>query len=295
MDFLRHCQGNSGALSAPGETDGWNKPQSQNIRRDARVAGEVKTALEHVIGAEIIPRLALAHRRVDAEGRLVERVPRTIDVEGFVDLLRSSGYHSVLTYVRDLGDSGISSDTILLDLFAPAARRLGELWKEDLCDFVEVTRALSVLQQLVRERSTGVGLEQLGWTEQKRILLAPAPGEQHTLGISIVEKFFLAGGWDVWGGAAGLAFDLTSLVRREWFGVVGFSLGSEKNLDGLVVLIREIRRSSRNTHLGVIVGGPAFLERPDLAILIGADATAVDALSAVPVAQKLLELGSAAL
>jgi methanogenic corrinoid protein MtbC1 len=285
MDFSRLCSGDDGPPGHGLSHDEWRRQQ-------AEILGEAKTALEQVIEAEIIPRLALAHRRPVAADGLASQQPRAIDVGEFVQLLLSTGYHAVLTYVQDLAASGVSAEAILLELFAPAARSLGEMWKADLCDFVEVTMALSMLQQLVRERSTTAGLDPVQWSEHKRILLAPAPGEQHTLGIAIVEKFFLAAGWDVWGGAAGLAFDLPTLVRRETFSVVGFSVGSDRNVDALVGLIRDVRRQSRNPALGVIVGGPAFLERPDLAILIGADATAVDAQSAVSVAQGLLEVGA---
>lgn len=266
---------------------------------------DARSALSRVIEAEILPRLALAHQvqpneRQDAPhpAQVIEPASITpavdVSVGEFVALLRGASYPTVVSHVEAMRARGVLAEAILLDLFAPAARHLGEMWKADLCDFVEVTMALSVLQQLVREQSAGVGLEAMNWTDHRRVLLAPAPGDQHTFGVAIVEKFFRSAGWDVWGGAAGLAFDLPALVRREWFGVVGFSLGCEKNLDALVQLIRQVRRASRNAKLGVIVGGPAFLERPDLAVLIGADATAVDAHTAVPVAQGLLEIGAAA-
>lgn len=275
------------------------KPSDAGKPSEAAGAPEVRNALGSVLGrvieAEIIPRLVLSHQQVRSGRPLVDATaPVEIDLEAFVNLLRAAGYHAVLAYVQDLAAAGFSPETILLELFAPAARRLGELWKTDVCDFVEVNIALSVLQQLVRDHSARVGFEVHHWTDHRRILLAPAPGDQHTFGVAIVEKFFRAAGWEVWGGAAGLAFDLPALVRTEWFGVVGFSLGCEANLDALVALIRRIRQNSRNPRLGVVVGGPAFLERPDLATLIGADATAVDAQTAVPVAQGLLELSAGA-
>jgi methanogenic corrinoid protein MtbC1 len=269
-------------------------PKALAAARDPRIRQTVETVLGRVIETEVIPRLALAHKRALAAPVAPAVAPSGMDVEGFVAQLRSAGYHGVLAYVQDLAAAGATPEAILLELFAPAARRLGEMWKADLCDFVEVTMALSVLQQLVRDHSARVGLEVFNWTDHRRVLLAPSPGDQHTFGVVIVEKFFRAAGWEVWGGAAGLAFDLPAVVRTEWFSVVGFSLGCEKNLDALVALIRKVRRASRNPRLGVIVGGPAFLERPDLATLIGADATAVDAQSAVPVAQGLLELGAGA-
>jgi methanogenic corrinoid protein MtbC1 len=312
MEIVSLCSGrDAGALRSD---EDWHAPDARKAHpvpglRDAR------GALSRVIEAEIIPRLALAHQlppqgqdpgQAPGQGALpdiesaaaaldlTQAVPAASDVSAFVAMLRTASYPAVLGHVQGLRADGVSAESILLDLFAPAARHLGELWKADLCDFVEVTMALSVLQQLVREHSAGVGMEGFNWTDHRRLLLAPAPGDQHTFGVAIVEKFFRSAGWDVWGGAAGLAFDLPALVRREWFGVVGFSLGCEKNLDALVQLIRQVRRASRNARLGVIVGGPAFLERPDLAVLIGADATAVDANSAVPVAQGLLEIGAAA-
>jgi methanogenic corrinoid protein MtbC1 len=269
-------------------------PKAIAAAKDPAVRQAVETVLGRVIETEVIPRLALAHKRTTPVPVPALAQPPILDVEGFVAQLRSAGYHGVLAYVQDLAATGVTPEAILLDLFAPAARRLGDMWKADLCDFVEVTMALSILQQLVRDHSARVGLESFNWTDHKRVLLAPSPGDQHTFGVVIVEKFFRAAGWEVWGGAAGLAFDLPSIVKTEWFGVVGFSLGCEKNLDALVALIRKVRRASRNPQLSVIVGGPAFLERPDLATLIGADATAVDAQSAVPVAQSLLELGSGA-
>lgn len=262
---------------------------------DLEIRNAIGPVLSRVIEAEIIPRLALTHQHSQVAPRVPDVAPPAgIDVDAFVGLLRRADYHAVLSHVQDLGSAGIGAEQVLLDLFAPAARRLGELWKGDVCDFVEVTVALSVLQQLVRDHSARVGFEAHAWTDHRRILLAPAPGDQHTFGVAIVEKFFRAAGWEVWGGAAGLAFDLPTLVRTEWFGVIGFSLGCEKNMDALVALIRRIRQNSRNPRLGVVVGGPAFLERPDLATLIGADAVAVDAQSAVPAAQSLLELSAGA-
>jgi MerR family transcriptional regulator, light-induced transcriptional regulator len=261
-------------------------------------ADAARNALAQVIETEIIPRLAMAHGRTGPRSSGTPNPPvalraGTAEVAAFATLLRTRGYHAVHAHVEGLAEAGMRPETILLELFAPTARLLGEMWKADICDFVEVTMALSMLQQLVREHSSSIVGERMGGGDRRRVLLAPAPGDPHTFGIAIVEKFFRSSGWDVWGGPAGLAFDLPALVKREWFGVVGFSLGSERYLDGLPPLIRRLRRASRNPHLRIVVGGAAFLERPELGVLIGADSTAIDAQSAVSVAQGLLEHGAA--
>jgi methanogenic corrinoid protein MtbC1 len=251
-------------------------------------------ALARVIEGEIIPRLTLAHRQdADRQPPQEQGPVTTSQVAAFADLIVRSDYRTVLAHVDAELANGLAPEDLLVSLFAPTARHLGEMWKSDRYDFVEVTIALSVLQQLIREHSMRMGLEDVAWSDDKRILLVPAPGDQHTFGVAVVEKFFRAAGWEVWGGPAGLAFDLPDLVSREGFSLFGVSLGAEANLDAVVAMIRQIRRASRNPAMRVIVGGPVFIDRPELALLIGADATAADAQSAVSMAHDLLSLGLA--
>ena len=80
------------------------------------------------------------------------------------------------------------------------------------------------------------------------------------------------------------------MVRQQSFSMVGLSLAGECRLEVLASLIREIRRASRNKQIGIMVGGRAFTEQPDLAALVGADATASDGLQAVLKAETLLSL-----
>ena len=107
------------------------------------------------------------------------------------------------------------------------------------------------------------------------VLLLPAPGEQHTLGLVILSEFFRREGWQVVGGPVSNGAGTADLVRSTWVDVVGFSLGSTRHLDGLAASIRGVRAASRNRYLGVMVGGPLFLQRPDLVRRVGADTTAV--------------------
>ncbi|WP_406855329.1 cobalamin-dependent protein [Alsobacter sp. KACC 23698] len=300
MEVVRACSGQGASPLRVDEGGGdWSQQIPLSTIRPDPAADAARHALAQVIETEIIPRLALAHgARPPGRAASPEIVPATMEpgaaqVEAFATLLRTRGYHTVHAHVQGLAEAGMRPETILLKLFAPTARLLGELWKADICDFVEVTMALSMLQQLVREHSSSIVGEGMGGGDKRRVLLAPAPGDPHTFGIAIVEKFFRSSGWDVWGGAAGLAFDLPALVKREWFGIVGFSLGSERYLDSLPPLIRRLRRVSRNPNLRIVVGGAAFLERPELGVLIGADSTAIDAQSAVSVAQGLLAHGAA--
>ena len=162
------------------------------------------------------------------------------------------------------------------------------MWNEDLCDFIQVTVGLLRLQQLM----TTLGAPLLQGDGQSRrvprVLLVPAPGNQHSFGMAMVASFFQRAGWTGWSGAPASVAELLSRVRGEWFTVVGFSISDEKHLDALSRAVRAIRRASRNWDVGIMIGGPVFIVRPELAMMVGADATAVDGRQAVLHAQNLL-------
>jgi methanogenic corrinoid protein MtbC1 len=56
---------------------------------------------------------------------------------------------------------------------------------------------------------------------------------------------------------------------------------------GLEKLISTIRRTSKNPNIGILVGGQLLIERPELALLIGADATAQNGQDAVKQAERI--------
>ena len=75
------------------------------------------------------------------------------------------------------------------------------------------------------------------------------------------------------------------------FDVVGFSLSADRHVETLGAAIRLSRARSRNPEILILVGGPAFVHDPGLAARLGADATAVDAPSAVHLARTLIRRG----
>jgi methanogenic corrinoid protein MtbC1 len=122
------------------------------------------------------------------------------------------------------------------------------------------------------------------------VLLAPVPGEQHSFGLAMVGEFFRRQGWTVTSGTGASASELVATVRAQWFSILGVSLADDARLDALAGLIREIRKASRNQQIGILVGGRIFADQPELAVLVGADATASDGQQAVLKAEALLAL-----
>jgi len=257
-------------------------------RRRNRVAVIART-----LETEIIPRMLLAHRDI-ASTAYVDTTnsasPTEAEVETLAALAIRADLAGALSYLEGLRSRGLSLERLYLELLAPVARRLGLMWEEDACDFTAVTIGLSCLHQLVREYSPAFATRTPRMEPDRRVLLATVPGEQHSFGILVVEQFFRGAGWDVWSGNGVERAEIIEAAHRIWFGVAGFSLACEEHIGELAVLIRDVRRASRNAGLGILVGGPLFIERPDLASLVGADATAADGRQATLQAETILAL-----
>jgi methanogenic corrinoid protein MtbC1 len=158
-----------------------------------------------------------------------------------------------------------------------------------------VTISLGRLQQVVRTLSPSFQAAAVAPSAiASTVLLLPAPGEQHTLGLLILAEFFQREGWQVTGGPSTSSQNAEALVRGAMVDIIGFSTGSSKSLVPLTACIRAVRKASRNRYLAVMVGGPLFLQRPELVVQVGADTTAADAPTAVRQARGLLAMQAAA-
>jgi methanogenic corrinoid protein MtbC1 len=251
--------------------------------------------LVHAIEDEIIPRLVLARRGLPAgpSGELErQEIPGSDEVREFVRLVLSHDVGVAAAYIDALRARGVALETVYLDLLAPTARLLGDLWSNDLCDFTEVTVGVWRLHQLVRELSPEFRADLRAGEDGRRALLVAIPGEQHTFGLVLLAEFFRRSGWDVWSGPVASGDELRDLVRSERFAVVGLSVGGSGHVQGLAAEIQSVRRASRNRAVGVMVGGPLFIDHPELVGLVGADATAVDGRQATQQAEGLMALAA---
>jgi methanogenic corrinoid protein MtbC1 len=249
--------------------------------------------LARAVRDEVVPRLLLAQRAAHPLGcddPVIEPGIPPEDVVALVALAMTGDAETTVAFVDSIRARGTPLERIYLDLLAPAARRIGQLWVEDLCSFADVTVALARLQRVVRELSPAFQVDARATDSRRRAALVSMPGEQHTFGLFMVAEFFQRAGWDVWSEPVGTEAELASLVAGEWFAVVGLSVGCDQGVGKLPAIIRSVRRASRNRDIGVMVGGRVFAENPDLATMVGADATATDGRQAALQAETLLAL-----
>ena len=243
--------------------------------------------LARIVSDSVVSRLLSLHGQLPVAVPLpVENGDAAANIEELAHLLLGPENDEAEEFLLRLRDGGLSLEHLHTELLEPTARHFGELWNEDKIDFVDVTLGVARLQRLVHAFGR---LDQVpDYDAKRKVLLACAPGEQHSLGSSIVQKSLRAAGWHVFTCATAQLEDAANLAQREWFGVVGFSMGSDVHLDRLSAAIARVRELSMNTKVGIMVGGSAISRHPDWVKTVGADGTAANGPAAVILAKKLL-------
>jgi methanogenic corrinoid protein MtbC1 len=294
-DFSEDWRNGSGwkvCGSDGGKDESGGEPALPRADSDASLSdAQIKRArLVRTIEGEIVPRLVLTRRvsrAADPAPRQQTKYSDGSDVAELVRLLLAHDASVASAYVETVRQRGATLEMVCLDLLAPAARQFGLLWEQDECDFMQVTVGLCRLHQLLRELSPEFSSAEFDRRSNRRILLASCPGDQHTFGISLVAQFLRRAEWDVWHEFPTSDAEIVEIVRQNWFAVIGLSVGTDARLDQLAATICAIRRESRNHGIGVLVGGPILIDKPELADMVGADATAADGPQAVLRAENI--------
>lgn len=238
------------------------------------------------IETDIVPRLVMAQQGL-APVAPPSHLLGQADIASFTAVVLAGGTDEILAVVDEYRARGIALDRIYLDLFAPTARRLGQMWEDDTCDFASVTLGLHHLQGLLHTCRQDFAQEKLHPDPARIALLCPLPGEQHVFGLAIVGEFLRHAGWTVTDEAPASRQEMARLVQVRSYTIIGLTIGHDSLLETLTGCIRAVRRASRNRAIGVLVGGRIFTDRPELVALVGADAAAADGRSAVVQAERL--------
>ncbi|MBA4046235.1 MAG: cobalamin B12-binding protein [Erythrobacter sp.] len=251
-------------------------------------------SVNSIIESEIIPRLLMAHSASDRPAKAKRSRPiNPDDASRFAMLPLRLEAASLLEEVDAFIADGASVETICLDLLAPAARRLGEMWENDECDFIDVTMGLWRLQEVMREIAARSPADLSGLAMPRSALFSPMPGDHHNFGTLMIEEVFSRGGWQSEALVKPERRELLDRLARQPFDLVGLTLSRDCPSSALTNLIKAVRNVSANPHIIVLVGGRMINENPDIAVEAGADGTGFDALAALELANSLVKVASA--
>jgi len=248
-----------------------------------------------IIESEIIPRLMMAHSGGENKGGKAKQ-SRPIspeDASRFALLPLRLEAASLLEEVNTFIAEGASVETVCLDLLAPAARKLGEMWERDECDFLDVTMGLWRLQEVMREIAARSPDERSYLNPPRSALFSPMPGDNHNFGALMIEEVFARAGWQSEALVKPERRELLDRLSRQPFDLVGLTLTRESPSTALAKLIESMRNVSANPHIIIFVGGRVINENPDLVAKVGADGPGADALAALEMADNLVKVSAA--
>lgn len=268
-------------------------PASQLQRSSGLESGSLdacKRSLLSVIESQIVPQLVRAHADQLASGPTPATQhlnPSETTVAEFATQCHQEDEGACWDFVDSLVQEHHSVPEILLNLITPAARYLGELWVQDRLDFSHVTLGLLRMQNMTHHYGflNRRPYHQAG--HKYRAMVAAAPGSQHLLGLAMVSEFFVNDGWDVSVEVTTSEQALLEAVHKDWFEVLGLSVGLLEQLDGLPALIQGLRQRSLNPKLAVMLGGAAFTHPGTVDRPYGADAVCLEPLAAMAMAREL--------
>jgi methanogenic corrinoid protein MtbC1 len=237
---------------------------------EASAARGAFDAIGATIERDIIPRLYLAHRAPPPARAYADGAIDSHHVHAFADLLLDADDDEAMARVRELVARGVALESILLDLLGPAARRLGEMWEADLCSFMDVTLGLFRLQTVLARWAHDLDEIAPQADLGPSVLLAAAPGEQHTFGLLVVQELLTREGFRVELSTGG-GRDVIRRLETRPFSALGLSVARVEALPDLREFVLEARRESRNRRLAVALGGQACVKAPREADAVGGD------------------------
>lgn len=251
--------------------------------------------LSRMVEGDIIPRLLMAHRnerllpalRPDPDKFNSEDLSSE-DIARFLSLPLHYEASELLDEIEKFLSRGISVEQILVNLLATSARKLGDLWEADECDFVDVTMGLWRLQEVMRIVAMRSPTILRTVQAPPSVLFAPIPGDQHSFGALMMDEVFSRAGWESEVLFEPKRAELLEIIASQSFDVVGLTVSNDCPSGDLAGLVSAIRSVSRNPALRVLIGGRAINADPTLAVAAGADGTATDAIAAVELAEQMV-------
>ncbi|MEM9910392.1 MAG: cobalamin-dependent protein [Pseudomonadota bacterium] len=238
-----------------------------------------------------LPPNAVRDLALEGFRRLAERRHKTGDiardssVKETIDrmclaLIAADSDASIRTGEAILADQSL--EDFYLIYLAGAATRLGQWWDRDRVSFVDVTVALGRLHALVRSIEQPIR-SRPNRSGAKRAIFATAPGEKHTLGVTMATDLFRRRGWHILL-LVGLEHDaLLSRISRADATALGVSAAGQHAAPQLARLLLDLRIVRPDCR--VFISGNIVSEARDLVHSLLPDGVA----QSVEDAERLLE------
>jgi MerR family transcriptional regulator, light-induced transcriptional regulator len=176
-----------------------------------------------------------------------------LDFDRLIELLRAGNapeLHDWLT--QQIQSLGLRA--FIHQLMVPANRIVGEAWKSGELAVYEEHLYTEMVTGLVRQSLAEIP----GGHKAPRIMLTTLPGEQHSLGLLMVEALLRLGGAEVIPFGTEMPFrDIIDAAQTHNVDVIGLSFSSNFKLDDAIVMLSGLRQMVEK-ETSIWVGGSAF-------------------------------------
>lgn len=283
---------------------------STYTRQDAQLTNREHKILEEAIRGRVSRLVGAGHPELSA-AKETRGVPEELDVRIYPELdpvaRQMPGTEKAIRYRPALIQSLVDADprthrelmeelqrcevpmqTLAIQLFAPVAARLGNLWCTDEADFMQIAVASTRLGMIINHLSHTSAKLVKERKAERRLLLARTRGTMHTIGVSIVATCFRDMGWEVDGGLDLEVDDnLYQKLLHSRYQLLGISVGQVSDVTQCSEAIRRIHSTPVAQRTKIAIGGPAVGLQPEAFRSLGADIVAQSALEVIQMADGL--------
>lgn len=184
----------------------------------------------------------------------LREAPRSeLDVDGFLELLRAGDTASLRDWLQgQLLAHGLRA--FIQGVMVPATRVVGEAWSRGELAIYEEHLYTQLVYSLVRQSLAGHYRE----GAEPRVMLTTVPGEQHSLGLLMVEALLHLGGAEVISFGTEMPFrDIRDAASSHQVDVIGLSFSGHFKTDDAVVMLTGLRQMI-DPKVRIWAGGAAF-------------------------------------
>lgn len=213
--------------------------------------------------------------------------PQAALARRYLDLLLRARRRQASELILRTVDSGMSIRDAYNHVFQPVQYELGRLWQLNQITVAQehfCTAATQLIMSQLYPRLFAMSDNREGY----RLITACADNELHEIGARFLTDFFEMAGWDTYYiGANTPTRSLIQTVKEQEADLVALSATMVTHVSSVADTIDALR--AEVPDVPVMVGGSPFLQAPQLARKVGADATASNAEQAVHIGLELVQ------
>ena len=202
-------------------------------------------------------------------------------VHRYLELIDVADRRGALALVADLAAAGVSVETLVLELLAPAQREVGVRWERRQCTVAQEHAATAITDAALALVTLDDIASPLG-----HVLVGCVEGEWHLMAARMAAEIFRERGWaTTFLGPSVPAVDLAAYVAATRPDAVALSCS-------LAILLPGAQRcilACREKDVPVLAGGAGFASDGRYAVALGASAWAEDPVAGVGHLESLLD------